>query len=377
MRCRSNLRIDPPCWRCRLGTTESRPAGRDGRRAVRGHWAGSILSPPLHFHRVPGCAEPVRRRTLRLRLKRHNNGQQNAYRRDPSGRDPGGRVARQPGRRIRLRVRKPPPTSRQHLSRQGDARRAVAAGGLRRLWRQPPRLPGFQRNPSRLLPNPGRRPAGSDRRGRARSPRRRSRSRPARRDAAAFAPSRRRPQRRDDRQRAGRRRRRETTRGESKPAPKPRRKDAGRCRAADGGRPTDTETGTTRTRRQEHEDRAHAHEHQARASHEHASHVGNGDEAPPAQSRESGEPDAPDREAGGTVRRRPGTAIPRERPRTSTPPMLANRNRAKTAVPIAMTVAKTAKARKRKSSNPSAAPMRWKRFRTARRATGASTRSRR
>ena len=73
----------------------------------------------------------------------------------------------------------------------------------------------------------------------------------------------------------------------------------------------------------------------------------------------------------------PGTAITRPGPRTSIPPMPASRNRATTAVPITMTAAKTAKARKRKSSNPSAAPMRWKRFRTVRRATGASTRSRR
>ena len=32
--------------------------------------------------------------------------------------------------------------------------RAVFAGGVRRLWRQPPRLPGLFRNPSGLLPDP-------------------------------------------------------------------------------------------------------------------------------------------------------------------------------------------------------------------------------
>ena len=57
----------------------------------------------------------------------------------------------------------------QYLSRQGDPRRAVAAGGLRGIWRQPPRLPGLQRNPSRLLPDPGRRPSGAAR-GRGRGP---------------------------------------------------------------------------------------------------------------------------------------------------------------------------------------------------------------
>ena len=50
------------------------------------------------------------------------------------------------------------PAQGQHLSRQGDAGRAVAAGGVRRVWRQPPRLPGLQRNPSRLLPDPAGRP---------------------------------------------------------------------------------------------------------------------------------------------------------------------------------------------------------------------------
>ena len=48
---------------------------------------------------------------------------------------------------------------------QGHPRRAVAAGGLRRIWRQPPRIPGLQRNPPRLLPDPRRRPSGAARRG--------------------------------------------------------------------------------------------------------------------------------------------------------------------------------------------------------------------
>ena len=72
-------------------------------------------------------------------------------------------------------IGQPQTASRQHLSRQGHAGRTVAAGGLRRLRRQPPRLPGLLRNPSRLLPDPGRRPAGADRRRRARRARRRGR----------------------------------------------------------------------------------------------------------------------------------------------------------------------------------------------------------
>ena len=59
---------------------------------------------------------------------------------------------------------------RKHLSREGDARRAVAAGRLCRIWRQPPGLPGLCGNPSRLLPDPHRRPAGAAGRAGSRSP---------------------------------------------------------------------------------------------------------------------------------------------------------------------------------------------------------------
>ena len=79
-------------------------------------------------------------------------------------------------------VREPPPAARQHLSRQGHAGRAFAPGRLRRLRRQPPRLPGVLGNPSRLLSDPGRRPAGADRRAksaRIATPRKRSTGAPA------------------------------------------------------------------------------------------------------------------------------------------------------------------------------------------------------
>ena len=62
---------------------------------------------------------------------------------------------------------------RQHLPREGYAGRTVAAGRLCRLWRQPARLSGLQRDPSGLLPHPGQRPVGSRRRaGKAVRPRR-------------------------------------------------------------------------------------------------------------------------------------------------------------------------------------------------------------
>ncbi len=164
--------------------------------------AALVVSDPFHSPTI-GPAAVLRRRCGAAAsgtpaLMRLANGQQNAHRRDPSGGDPGGRSARQPRRGIRLRVRAPQAASRQHLSGEGDARRAVAAGRLRRLRRQPPRLPRLLRNPSGLLSNPGRRPAGADRRGRARPARRRRRGRSPRRGAAAHRHRAAAPARRDD-----------------------------------------------------------------------------------------------------------------------------------------------------------------------------------
>ncbi len=66
---------------------------------------------------------------------------------------------------------------RQYLSRKSNERRALAAGRFRRLRRQSPRLPGLRRNPSRLLPDPARRPAGpAAGRSRGAAPRRRCRA---------------------------------------------------------------------------------------------------------------------------------------------------------------------------------------------------------
>ena len=74
-------------------------------------------------------------------------------------------------------------TQGKHLSRQGRPGRAQPAGRLRRIRRQPPRLPGFRRNPSRLLPDPRRRPAAPARvaGGRRPAPRKRRRTRRGRR----------------------------------------------------------------------------------------------------------------------------------------------------------------------------------------------------
>ena len=116
--------------------------------------------------RRPNFARP-QQRASELRP----NGKAHAHRRHPSGRDAGGGAQRQPSRRIRFRIVDQEAGKRQYLSRQGHARRAVAAGGLCRLRRQSPRLPGLQRDPSRLLPDPGRRPrAGRWRSGAPKTP---------------------------------------------------------------------------------------------------------------------------------------------------------------------------------------------------------------
>ena len=100
-----------------------------------------------------------------LRVHERNHDKENADRRHPRGRDPRRGGGRNPGRRVRLRVAEQAAARRQHLSRQGHPGRAVAAGGLRRLRRQPPRLPRLLGNPPRLLPDPQGRPRGADRRG--------------------------------------------------------------------------------------------------------------------------------------------------------------------------------------------------------------------
>ena len=100
-------------------------------------------------------------------------------------------------------IRQPPSAARQHLSRQSHPRRTVAAGGIHRLRRQSPRLPRVQRNPSGLLPDPGRRPAGADRRGRAGASRCGRRARSSSRSARAAASTRAAPLRLEQGRRTG------------------------------------------------------------------------------------------------------------------------------------------------------------------------------
>ena len=155
-----------------------------GNRRAGGRAASGPCAPFHHQQNGPSPsaaarANDARRRPLGATVENSGHGQQDAHRCRPPGRDQGRGAPRQPRRGIRLRVRQPQAASRQYLSSQGHPRRAVAPGGLRRLRRQPPRLPRLLGNPSRLLPDPGRRPAGADRgRGardrRGRRPRRRA-----------------------------------------------------------------------------------------------------------------------------------------------------------------------------------------------------------
>ncbi len=116
-----------------------------------------MLPASLHTgsRRRPNFARP-RQRASEL----HPNGKAHAYRRHPSRRDPGGGSQRQSSRRIRFRILHQKASKRQHLSRKGYAGRAVAASRLCRIRRQPARLSRFQRDPPRLLQDPGRRPEG-------------------------------------------------------------------------------------------------------------------------------------------------------------------------------------------------------------------------
>ena len=130
--------------------------------------------------RGSGLSSAARRVVMTPAPMETSYGQQDAYRRHPPGRDPGRGGPRVACRGIRLRIRQPQAAPRQYLSRQGDAGRALAPGRLRRIWRQPPRLPRLLGNPPGLLPDPGRRPAGPARRGGPRRSRGRARRRASR-----------------------------------------------------------------------------------------------------------------------------------------------------------------------------------------------------
>ena len=148
-----------PSPRRRVLLTFSLPSPTSARRA----WASSAL---------PGRTEPPARASRELHMS-------NKMIIDASHPEEtrvvvlrGSRV-----RGIRFRIRKQEAATRQHISGQGDPGGALAPGGLHRLRRQPPRLPGLFGNSPRLLPNSRRRPAGVARRGGALAPRGRGRGR--------------------------------------------------------------------------------------------------------------------------------------------------------------------------------------------------------
>ena len=228
----------------------------------------------------------------------------------------------------------------------------------------------FFGNPSRLLSDPGRRPAGADRRGRARASRRRGRDRPARRPPRPRHES---HGRRDENrtQPWWKARRARTARRAEEPAAV---EDAtaehhaqlGR-RARQSKRAGPSESPAPRPDMHQAEPPAPSRRTDDRRSPSRRSHAAHDEAAsqPPTHARA---------EAAGNRRDCGSTAVhlrePRSRARVErqwrSPRRQHHRDRR---------AGPTPRTAKRKSSNPSAAPTRWKRCRSARRATAAPTRS--
>ena len=166
--------------KCATSASQRRPlqaiAG-EGRTRRDCSLIGSAQSGPSWLWKVPAlrrsCAIPSRRRRASLHLRRDvrirvtdpaaapeiRNVQAHAFRRRASRRDSGRRHVGQPARRIRHRDLVQETGQGKHLPRESDARRTVAAGGLRGIRRRPSRLPGVRRNSSGLLPDSDRGPA--------------------------------------------------------------------------------------------------------------------------------------------------------------------------------------------------------------------------
>src|SRR5580704_7108441 len=68
------------------------------------------------------------------------HGKAHAHRCEPPRGNPGGRRRWNTTGRIRFRNRDPQAPQGQHLPGEGHSHRTVAAGGVRGIWRQPPRL---------------------------------------------------------------------------------------------------------------------------------------------------------------------------------------------------------------------------------------------
>ena len=121
--------------------TQGRPCGRPAaKKEAAAAWLSSRATAPSRAP-SPSAAGIAAARSPRFHDQAH------ADRRIPPRGDTGGGAGRHQARSLRHRVRQPPAAQGQHLSRPRRAGGTQPAGRLRRIWRQPARLPRLRRDP--------------------------------------------------------------------------------------------------------------------------------------------------------------------------------------------------------------------------------------